>query len=119
MKEKLQVYTCKCNKCGFQKDFISNEQINTNCKICGNEMIIYNSRNYNPKNGLRAIKSSNMKNCNMDVSQSKSTITCPYCKSTNTKKIGVVGRSVSFGLFGFGSGKVGKQWHCNSCGSDF
>lgn len=49
----------------------------------------------------------------------KPTITCPYCKSTNTTKIGVVKRSVSFGLFGFGSGKVGKQWHCNSCKSDF
>lgn len=49
----------------------------------------------------------------------KPTITCPYCQSTNTKKIGVVGRSVSFGLFGFGSGKVGKQWHCNNCNSDF
>ena len=47
------------------------------------------------------------------------TIECPYCKSTNTSKIGVVGRSVSFGLFGFGSSKVGKQWHCNSCKSDF
>ena len=49
----------------------------------------------------------------------KPKITCPYCKSTNASKIGVVGRSVSFGLFGFGSGKVGKQWHCNNCKSDF
>lgn len=49
----------------------------------------------------------------------KPIITCPYCQSTNTKKIGVVGRSVSFGLFGFGSSKMGKQWHCNRCGSDF
>ena len=44
---------------------------------------------------------------------------CPYCKSKDTTKIGTVKRSVSFGLFGFGSGKVGKQWHCNSCKSDF
>lgn len=49
----------------------------------------------------------------------KPIITCPYCKSTNTTKIGVVKRSMSFGLFGFGSGKVGKQWHCNACKSDF
>lgn len=46
-------------------------------------------------------------------------ITCPYCQSTDCSKIGVVGRSVSFGLFGFGSGKVGKQWHCRKCNSDF
>ncbi len=46
-------------------------------------------------------------------------ITCPYCKSTNTKKIGIVSRSVSAGLFGLGSKKIGKQWHCNNCNSDF
>ena len=46
-------------------------------------------------------------------------ITCPYCKSTNTKKIGVISRSVSVGLFGLGSKKINRQWHCNNCGSDF
>ncbi len=46
-------------------------------------------------------------------------VMCPYCHSNNTKKIGVLGRSMSVGLFGFGSSKVGKQWHCNKCGSDF
>ena len=47
--------------------------------------------------------------------QSNSQIVCPYCKSTDTKKIDVVSRGTSFGLFGFGSSKVGKQWHCNRC----
>lgn len=47
------------------------------------------------------------------------TITCPYCKSTNIKKISAVSRGLSFSIFGFGSKKVGKQWHCNKCGSDF
>lgn len=46
-------------------------------------------------------------------------ITCPYCKSMNCSKISTVSRGFSFGLFGFGSSKVGKQWHCNSCKSDF
>lgn len=50
---------------------------------------------------------------------SNSSTRCPYCKSSNCKKIGVVGRSVSVGLFGLASGKVGKQWHCNKCSSDF
>lgn len=44
---------------------------------------------------------------------------CPYCQSKNTKKISTVGRATSFGLFGFGSSKLGKQWHCNKCGSNF
>ena len=46
-------------------------------------------------------------------------VKCPYCSSTNTKKLSSMSRMFSGGLFGLGSGKIGKQWHCNSCGSDF
>ncbi|MBD5116504.1 MAG: hypothetical protein HDT48_03185 [Ruminococcaceae bacterium] len=46
-------------------------------------------------------------------------VACPYCKATNVRKIGIVSRSVSAGIFGLGSKKIGKQWHCNNCGSDF
>lgn len=44
---------------------------------------------------------------------------CIYCKSTNTKKISGTTRWLSTGLFGLGSKKIGKQWHCNNCKSDF
>lgn len=44
---------------------------------------------------------------------------CPYCKSKDLTKINTASRSISVGLFGFGSSKVGKQWHCNKCKSDF
>ena len=47
------------------------------------------------------------------------TVTCPYCQSTNTKKISGASRWLSVGMFGMGSKKIGKQWHCNKCGSDF
>lgn len=53
------------------------------------------------------------------LKHSKPTIKCPYCQSTNTKKLDVINRGVSFGFFGFASSKVGKQWHCNNCKSDF
>lgn len=46
-------------------------------------------------------------------------LVCPYCHSRNTSKIGTVSKMFSAGLFGLGSKKIGKQWHCNSCGSDF
>jgi len=46
-------------------------------------------------------------------------IICPYCNSNNIYKISTVSRLLSTGLFGLGSGKIGKQWHCNNCGSDF
>lgn len=46
-------------------------------------------------------------------------VSCPYCSSYNVRKIGMTGRLVSTSLFGLGSKKVGKQWHCNNCKSDF
>ncbi len=44
---------------------------------------------------------------------------CPYCNSTNTKKISTASRAGSILGFGILSKKIGKQWHCNNCGSDF
>lgn len=44
---------------------------------------------------------------------------CPYCKSSRTNKISGLARMASTGFFGLGSKKIGKQWHCNKCGSDF
>lgn len=44
---------------------------------------------------------------------------CPYCGSYNTSKIGAISRGVSVGLLGLASSKIGKQWHCKDCSSDF
>lgn len=45
---------------------------------------------------------------------------CPYCHSKNTKKISGLSKAGSVAMFGvFAVGKVGKQWHCNNCKSDF
>lgn len=46
-------------------------------------------------------------------------VECPYCHATNVRKVSLAGRAVSAGIFGLGSKKIGKQWHCNKCGSDF
>lgn len=46
-------------------------------------------------------------------------VVCPYCKSTNTEKISTMSRAVSVSLVGAASGKIGKQWHCKQCGSNF
>nr|DAY89482.1 MAG TPA: FdhE-like protein [Caudoviricetes sp.] len=48
-----------------------------------------------------------------------SSVKCPYCKSTNTKKISGSTKAVSIGFWGLLSNKIGKQWHCNNCGSNF
>lgn len=44
---------------------------------------------------------------------------CPYCNSTNCKKISGISKATSVAIFGLFSQKVKKQWHCNNCGSDF
>lgn len=46
-------------------------------------------------------------------------VECLYCHSTNTKKISTTSRVISTSLFGLGSKKMGKQFHCNNCGADF
>lgn len=41
----------------------------------------------------------------------------PSCGSSNISKIGVLGRAVSFQLFGFASSKIGKTHKCNHGGT--
>ena len=51
--------------------------------------------------------------------QNSNKIKCPYCSSTNVEKISTVNRVVSTGIFGLASKKIGKQYHCKNCKSDF
>lgn len=53
------------------------------------------------------------------VLSNKPIIYCPYCKSDNTVKIDTISRMGSIFIAGAASGKIGKQWHCNNCKSDF
>lgn len=46
-------------------------------------------------------------------------ITCPYCHGTNVSRISTASRMASTTMVGMASKKIGKQWHCNNCGSDF
>lgn len=46
-------------------------------------------------------------------------VECPYCHSTNTEKISTINRAVSISVAGAASGKIGKQWHCKNCNSNF
>ena len=54
-----------------------------------------------------------------DDPRKRGLVECPYCKSRDTEKISSLSRAVSVGFFGLGSKKIGKQWHCNRCKSDF
>ena len=45
---------------------------------------------------------------------------CPYCKSYNTKKITTASKVRHTALFGiYAISRNSKQWHCNTCKSDF
>lgn len=47
-------------------------------------------------------------------------ITCPYCQSTNTKKISTTSKVAHTALFGvFSMSRNSKNFHCNKCGADF
>ena len=105
-------HSYKCPKCNKFTIFYNEEGDKPNkvCKHCNySNIIFYNKIDVDEADAKYGDFFTNK----------KPTVECPYCKSTDTKKIGVVGRSMSFGLFGFGSSKVGKQWHCNKCKSDF
>lgn len=53
------------------------------------------------------------------INSNKIEIYCPYCKSSNVQKITTSSRVGSSVMFGIASKKMGKQWHCNTCKSDF
>lgn len=100
----IDIADIPCDKCGCDKSFIM-KQVEYDliiCTNCGNPSI-NNKIKPNTHNII-----------------SKPTITCPYCKSTNTKKISSISKVSSVAIWGiFALGKTNKQWHCNNCKSDF
>lgn len=122
MKEKIKILHYKCMECNYNKDFLSNESINAKCKVCGNEMIFDYSKNYNPNNGLKAIKNSRMKNNNNTefIKKNNLMIECPYFHAINVRKITITNKAVHTAMFGiFSIGRNAKQWHCNNCGYEW
>ncbi len=47
-------------------------------------------------------------------------VECPYCHSTNTKKISTLSKAAHTYMFGiFSMSRNSKNFHCNKCGADF
>lgn len=111
-------YPYYCKKCTRTVYFSENDTINDICKICGNKMEAEKPLVTHPKD---TIKNVNRKNscATMNFKQSKIDVTCPYCNSTNTKKISTTSKVVNTALFGIFGQKRRYQWHCNNCKSDF
>ena len=91
--------TLRCPKCGGYADKRNGITI---CLKCGENLIPESEYKGQPLYG-----------------SNQSKVKCPYCNSLNVTKIGTLDRMVSTGFLGLASSKVGKQWHCNDCKSDF
>ena len=104
MEDNSIIKEIKCPNCGNNKSIVKRGLNNTieygTCTVCGK--ITYNMSLAGTKQfGVPLIR-------------------CPYCNSTNTKKISEMSKAASVAVFGvFAMGKVSKQWHCNNCKSDF
>jgi len=100
----------KCKKCGGTdfETWMFKGALHGSCKSCDTPDLLETSPEYEEYIQEKIRKSQ------------APTVTCPYCQSTDTKKISGTSRWVSVGLFGLASSKAGgKQWHCRKCGSDF
>ncbi|MEA4972109.1 MAG: hypothetical protein VB119_02925 [Candidatus Metalachnospira sp.] len=58
--------------------------------------------------------------CVGTVDESDLTAECPYCHSTNIKKVSHLYKIVDLLLRGiYAMDRIGVRWHCNNCGKDF
>lgn len=82
------------------------------------KVIKKNNRNI-PKNLDKAVEEYLEGNRRRTAAIAANSVKCPYCKSANVKKLSFTGKALSVGTLGLFSKKIGKQWHCNKCNSDF
>lgn len=125
-----------CNWCGhpydeYLSDITSQDYINLSCEEMGktkNE-ILENVIKKSPKFSQYALEKrlvdqeaynkKSIKQARSGNYNSTPKVSCPYCNSSNTSKISTGSRMASVGMLGLFSKKLGKQWHCNNCNSDF
>lgn len=110
----LKVDKYRCIKCLTTKMFHSEKnELEHKCPNCNSEMGFLCSEEIDSETG-QVIQ--NQKETVTEIS----TITCPYCKSTNIEEISALSKAWSVTAFGiFALGKTTKQFHCNNCGADF
>lgn len=97
-----QLIDIECPKCGCNKSFFTTSDYfdMSVCCECGEETSCIDKVNFPPP--------------------TVQTVKCPYCQSTNVKKISKsskLAHGITFGIFA--TSKLVHQWHCNNCKSDF
>lgn len=77
-------------------------------------------------NGLKSARRENLNkqstiiNITPEKNVKNNLVTCPYCNSTDTKKISSTSKIAHTALLGiFSMSRNSKNFHCNQCGADF
>lgn len=124
----MKVITYMCENCFVP--YIFNPSKNNNndfvCPKCGEKLMYWCTEEINPIDNKvtnryqEDDKAQKNPGKPITTSSTKPVIECPYCHSTDTKKISGASKAGSIALFGFfAMPKASKQWHCNKCKSDF
>ena len=105
-------YMCpKCNQIHF---FDKTEEFSIMCPECNVEMACIESK-------FVSSEQEEKENTKWEraLANPAPLVNCPYCNSANVTKISTASKVVDTAVFGIFSTKRYKQWHCNSCSSDF
>ena len=98
-----------CPKCGKKMWYLSSYEVDDETGLTIGEMEFDTKKEEKSPAPFSSVKSNEVP-----------IVTCPYCQSTDCKKISGLSKAGSVALWGiFALGKTTKQWHCNNCKSDF
>lgn len=117
----IKIDNYMCPNCFIPKAFNpQRHEMSYKCPKCGVEMEYWCSEEIDSETG-KSIQNLNIEE-DIDIKKivtGEPTVTCPYCKSINTKRIAATAKAVDIAMFGIFGNKRRYQWHCNNCNSDF
>ena len=123
----ISIHDKKCPNCNkkipyeLRAEMLDRELIDIKCKNCGCDKSFYSKSSYfNMAYCAECGEETFYDDTGKIKMKQIITVECPYCHSTNTNKITTTSKVGSVALFSiFAAGKVAKEWHCNTCKSDF
>ena len=108
-----------CPKCKKGYEFDTSKEYSNICTECGTTLKFL--ANYDVDTERKSEKVEEMRQGQYWQYMTKQPmVTCPYCQSSDTKKITNTSKALHTAVFGIWSmGRNSKNYHCNECGSDF